>query len=113
MIPYQADIALLNSERIFYCISVQFLVFSLFSVYPQHPITNADMRLNVLRTVLLQLQFFTQCRHKHPQRGNIVFPAAAPDLLCDIGVRQNLSDIMGEQTQKLVFDRGQVQFLTV
>ena len=56
------------------------------------------MRLNVLRTVLLQLQFFTQCRHKHPQRGNIVFPAAAPDLLCDIGVRQNLSDIMGEQT---------------
>ena len=43
------------SEKIFYCISVQILVSSLFSVYPQHTVTDADMRLNVLRTVLLRL----------------------------------------------------------
>ena len=108
-----SDIQPFNSEKIFYCISVQILVFSLFSVYPQHTVTDADMRLNVLRTVLLRLQLFAQGRHKHPQRSNIVFPAAAPNLLCDIGVRQHLSDIMREQTQKLIFNRGQVQFLPI
>ena len=71
------------------------------------------MRLNVLRTVLLRLQLFAQCRHKYSQGSYIVFPAAAPNLLRDIGVRQNLSDIMGKQTQKLVFNRGQVQFLPI
>ena len=101
------------SEKIFYCISVQILVSSLFSVYPQHTVTDADMRLNVLRTVLLRLQLFAQCRHKHSQGSYIVFPAAAPNLLCDIGVRQHLSDIMREQAQKLVFNRGQVQFLPI
>ena len=108
-----SDIQPFNSEKIFYCISVQFLVFSLFSVYPQHTVTDADMRLNVLRTVLLRLQLFAQCRHKYSQGSNIVFPAAAPNLLRDIGVRQHLSDIMREQTQKLVFNRGQVQFLPI
>lgn len=108
-----SDIQPFNSEKIFYCISVQILVFSLFSVYPQHTVTDADMRLNVLRTVLLRLQLFAQCRHKHSQGSYIVFPAAAPDLLRDIGVCQHLSDIMREQTQKLVFNRGQVQFLPV
>ena len=93
--------------------SVQILVFSIFSVYPQHTVTDANMRLNVLRTVPLRLQLFAQGRHKHPQRSNIVFPAAAPNLLRDIGVRQHLSDIMREQTQKLVFNRGQVQFLPI
>mgnify|MGYP007081932956 CR=1 FL=1 len=53
-----SDIQPFNSEKIFYCISVQILVFSLFSVYPQHTVTDADMRLNVLRTVLLRLQLF-------------------------------------------------------
>ena len=108
-----SDIQPFNSEKIFYCISVQILVPSLFSVYPQHTVTDADMRLNVLRTVLLRLQLFAQSRHKHPQRSNIFFPAAAPNLLRDIGVRQHLSDIMREQTQKLVFNRGQVQFLPI
>ena len=71
------------------------------------------MRLNVLRTVLLRLQLFAQCRHKYSQGSNIVFPAAAPNLLRDIGVRQHLSDIMREQTQKLVFNRGQEQLLPI
>ena len=53
-----SDIQPFNSEKIFYCISVQFLVSSLFSVYPQHTVTDADMRLNVLRTVLLRLKLF-------------------------------------------------------
>ena len=73
--------------------SVQILVSSLFSVYPQHTVTDADMRLNVLRTVPLRLQLFAQGRHKHPQRSNIVFPTAAPNLLCDVGVGQNLAHI--------------------
>lgn len=53
-----SDIQPFNSEKIFYCISVQILVSTLFSVYPQHTVTDADMRLNVLWTVLLQLQLF-------------------------------------------------------
>ena len=48
-----SDIQPFNSEKIFYCMSVQILVSSLFSVYPQHTVTDADMRLNILRTVLL------------------------------------------------------------
>ena len=92
-----SDIQPFNSEKIFYCISVQFLVSPLFSVYPQHTVTDADMRLNVLWTVLLRLQLFAQCRHKYSQGSNIFFPAAAPNLLRDIGMCQNPAYIPREQ----------------
>ena len=64
------------------------------------------MRLNVLRTVLLRLQLFAQCRHKYSSGSNIRFQLLPQISLRDIGVRQHLSNIMREQTQKLVFNSG-------
>lgn len=42
---------------------------------------------------LFRVPAFAQGRHEHPQRSNIVFPTAAPNLLCDVGVGQNLAHI--------------------
>ncbi len=55
--------------------------------YTQHPVSDADMRLNILRGVRLLFQFFAQRSHKHAQRGNIVIPASIPDLLGNKRVR--------------------------
>ena len=63
------------------------------SLDPQHPIADSDVRLYVLLPVFSAFQLFAQGRHEHPQRSNIVFPTAAPNLLCDVGVSQNLSHI--------------------
>ena len=38
-----SDIQPFNSEKIFYCISVQILVSPLFSVYPQHTVTDLSL----------------------------------------------------------------------
>ena len=54
---------------------------------------DSDVRLYVLLPVFSAFQLFAQGRHEHPQRSNIVFPTAAPNLLCDVGVGQNLSHI--------------------
>ena len=51
------------------------------------------MRLDILRRIGVLLQFFTERRHKDAQRGNVVIPAAAPNALCNKGMRQNLADI--------------------
>ena len=59
----------------------------------EHPIADSDVRLYVLLPVFSAFQLFTQGRHEHPQRSNIVFPTAAPNLLCDVGVGQNLAHI--------------------
>ena len=61
--------------------------------YPQHPVADADVRLDVLLAAFSAFQLFAQSRHKYPQGSNIVFPTAAPDLLCDVGVGQNLAHI--------------------
>ena len=74
------------------------------SFYPQHPVADADVRLYVLLPVFPIFQLFAQSCHKYPQGGNIVFPTAAPNLLRDVGMRQNLAHIFGEQAQQLVFD---------
>ena len=63
------------------------------SLDPQHPIADSNVRLYVLLPVFSAFQLFAQGRHEHPQRSNIVFPTAAPNLLCDVGVSQNLSHI--------------------
>ena len=59
----------------------------------EHPIADSDVRLYVLLPVFSAFQLFAQGRHEHPQRSNIVFPTAAPNLLCDVGVGQNLAHI--------------------
>ena len=79
----------------------------------EHPIADSDVRLYVLLPVFSAFQLFAQGRHEHPQRSNIVFPTAAPNLLCDVGVGQNLAHIFGEQAQQLVLDGRQVQFCTI
>ena len=63
------------------------------SLDAEHPIADSDVRLYVLLPVFSAFQLFAQGRHEHPKRSNIVFPAAAPDLLRDIGVGQNLAHI--------------------
>ena len=63
------------------------------SLDPQHPIADSDVRLYVLLPVFSAFQLFAQGRHEHPQRSNIVFPTAAPNLLCDVGVGQNFAHI--------------------
>ena len=68
-------------------------LFILICIHPQHSIADADVRLYVLLPVFSAFQLFAQGRHEHPQRSNIVFPTAAPNLLCDVGVGQNLAHI--------------------
>ena len=74
----------------------------------EHPIADSDVCLYVLLPVFSAFQLFAQGCHEHPQRSDIVFPTAAPNLLRDIGVCQNLTNIFGEQAQQLVFDGCQV-----
>ena len=69
------------------------------------------MRLNILRCIRFLLDFFSQRRHEDAQGSDVVVPAAAPDVLRDEGMRQNLSDVLGEQTQEFVFDGSQMQLL--
>ena len=61
----------------------------------EHPIADSDVCLYVLLPVFSAFQLFAQGRHEHPQRSDIVFPTAAPNLLRDIGVCQNLTNIFG------------------
>ena len=63
------------------------------SLDPQHAIADSDVRLYVLLPAFPIFQLFAQSRHKYPQRSNIVLPTAAPDLLRDVGMRQNLAHI--------------------
>lgn len=71
---------------------------------PQHPITDADVRLYVLLPIFPVFQLFAQGCHEYSQRSNIIFPTAAPNLLRNVGVCQNLTNIFGEQAQQFVFD---------
>ena len=64
----------------------------------QHPIPNADVGLDVLG-IRAFFQLFPKCRHVYPQGGHVAFPAAAPDLVGQIGVGQHLAHILCEQTQ--------------
>ena len=74
------------------------------SLDPQHPITDADVRLYVLLPIFPVFQLFAQGCHEYSQRSNIIFPTAAPNLLRNVGVCQNLTNIFGEQAQQFVFD---------
>ena len=48
------------------------VIFNLF--YFHHPVSNADMGLDILRRVRLLFQFLSQSRHEDPQGGNVIFP---------------------------------------
>ena len=64
------------------------------SLDPQHPVSDSDVRLDVLLPVFSAFQLFAQGRHEHPQRSNIVFPTPSPDILSDKGVSQYLAHIL-------------------
>ena len=81
-----------NQQQCIQCRFVDFLKASLL-FDAEHPIADSDVRLYVLLPVFSAFQLFAQGRHEHPQRSNIVFPTAAPNLLCDVGVGQNLAHI--------------------
>ena len=80
-------------------------------IYFYHTIAHTNMCLDVLRGLLCWLQLFPQCCHKYPQRSYIVIPTAAPDILCDKGMGQYLSNILGQQAQQLILNGRQVQFV--
>lgn len=67
----------------------------------EHPIADSDVCLYVLLPVFSAFQLFAQGRHEHPQRSDIVFPTAAPNLLRDIGVCQNLTNILESRHSSL------------
>ena len=80
-------------------------------IYFYHTVAHANMCLDVLWGLLCWLQLFPQCCHKYPQRSYIVIPTAAPDILCDKGMGQYLSNILGQQAQQLILNGRQVQFV--
>ena len=51
-----------------------------------HSVTNADMRLDILRRIVVLLQLFAERRHKYAKRSNIVIPTAAPNTLGNKGM---------------------------
>ena len=71
------------------------------------------MGLDECRGIIVGFQFFTQGDHKHPERGDIIVPAPPPDVLRDIGMRQQLSGVSGKQAEESEFDRGKLQFFIV
>lgn len=83
------------------------------SFYLHHAVSDADMGLNVLRGIRCCFQLFPEGCHEDPEGCYIIFPASAPDILGNIGVGQDLADVFGKETQKLIFNGGQVEFLAV
>ena len=69
----------------------------LFNLY--HSVAYTYVGLNILRGIGIRLNFLSESCHKHSQRCNIVFPAAAPYILCYICVGKNFSDILGHKAQ--------------
>ena len=46
----------------------------------EHPVADANVRLDVLRRVGLAFELLAQRRHEDAQRSDVVFPAPAPDV---------------------------------
>ena len=81
--------------------------------YFQHPVADPDVRLNELRRIRIGFQLFAQRHHKDPERGYIIVPAPAPDMLRDKGMRQDFPGILGEKAEQLELDRSQLYLLSV
>ena len=69
------------------------ILLRLFSFHYQHPVSDADMRLDILRRIRIRFNLLAKRRHKDAQRSDVVFPTAAPDALRDKGVCQHLADV--------------------
>ena len=74
--------------------------------HPQHPISHADMGLDILGRVGIAFDLFAQCCHEYPQRSYVVIPTASPYLLSDKGMSQYFSDVLSKQTQKHLYSIG-------
>ena len=51
------------------------------------------MCLDILWGIIILFQLFTKRRHENAQGSNIVIPTAAPNVLRNKGVGQDLADI--------------------
>ena len=71
------------------------------------------MSLYILRGIWSLLQLFAESGHKYSQGCYIIFPVAAPDILCNKGVSQNFADVAGKKTEELIFNRCQMKLLVV
>ena len=71
------------------------------------------MGLDVLGGIGSGLQLLAQGGHEHPQGGDVVLPAVAPDLLGDVGVGEHLAHVLGQQAEQLVLDGREVQLISV
>ena len=60
-------------------------------------VSHTDMGLDILGTVHAGIDLFSQGGHEHPQGSDITGSAAAPDLLHNIRVGQDLSHIPGQK----------------
>ena len=78
----------------------------------QHPVPDADVRLDKRRGIGGRLYFFTERRHENPQRRHGAVPAVPPDLLCDEGMGEDFAHVLAHQAQELVFDRRQFAWRT-
>ena len=57
------------------------------------------------------LQLLPERGHKDPEGGNVVVPAASPDLLGNIGVGEDLSHVLGQEAEQLIFDGSKVELI--
>ena len=78
-----------------------------------HPISDPDMGLNILRCSRSLFKLFSQSHHKNAKGSNVIVPAAAPDILGYISMRQHFSGIFGKKAEELEFNRGKLQLFSV
>ena len=71
------------------------------------------MGLDVFRGVRRRFEFFPQRHHKDPEGSNIVVPASSPDILRDIGMRQDFSGISGKKAEQPELDGRELQLFSV
>ena len=60
----------------------------------QHPISGANVCLNVGGVCRVNFDLFPQGCHEHSKRRHVAFQGISPNLLCDKGIGQNLSHVL-------------------
>ena len=63
----------------------------------EHPVSDANVRLDVLGKIRGGFQLFAQCGHEDAQGGHVAVPTVPQDVLGDKRMRQYLPHISGEE----------------
>ena len=69
------------------------------SLNPDHPVSHANVCLDVLGRIRGRFQLLAQGGHEDPKGRHVAVPALSPDILGNKRMRQNLPHISGEETQ--------------